>query len=78
MGADIQLHPAKSTMRGPSALYGSKVMATDLRCGASLVIAGLVAEGVTEISEVYHIDRGYDDLVGKLTNLGAKIWREDV
>ena len=52
-------------------------MATDLRCGASLVIAGLVAEGITEISEVYHIDRGYDDLVGKLTNLGAKIWREE-
>ena len=78
MGADIQLHPAQSTMRGPSALYGSKVMATDLRCGASLVIAGLVAEGVTEISEVYHIDRGYDDLVGKLTTLGVKIWREEV
>lgn len=77
MGADITLQPGSGYFNGPSTLYGSKVMATDLRCGASLVIAGLIAEGVTEISEIYHIDRGYDDLVGKLTSLGAKIWREE-
>jgi UDP-N-acetylglucosamine 1-carboxyvinyltransferase len=54
------------------------VSATDLRCGASLVIAGLIADGVTEIHNVYHIDRGYEDLDGKLKALGADIWREMV
>lgn len=77
MGADITLQPGSGYIEGPSQLYGSKVEATDLRCGACLVIAGLLAEGVTEISEIYHIDRGYDDLVGKLTGLGATIWREE-
>ena len=52
------------------------MVATDLRCGACLVIAGLIAQGVTEISEIYHIDRGYENLDGKLNALGAKIWRE--
>ena len=51
-------------------------MATDLRASASLVIAGLAAEGRTEISRVYHLDRGYDDLANKLSKVGAKIWRE--
>lgn len=77
MGADINLQNGSGYFNGPSTLYGSKVEATDLRCGASLVIAGLIAEGVTEISEIYHIDRGYDDLVGKLSALGAEIWREE-
>ncbi len=77
MGADINLQPGSGFFNGPSTLYGSKVEATDLRCGACLVIAGLLAEGVTEISEIYHIDRGYDNLVGKLTSLGAEIWREN-
>lgn len=77
MGAEIQLQVAQASITGPSQLYGSKVEATDLRCGASLVIAGLLGEGVTEISEVYHIDRGYDDLVGKLKTLGVNIWREN-
>ena len=76
LGANITVQPGLANIHGPSELFGNKVVATDLRCGASLVIAGLLAEGVTEISEVYHIDRGYDDLVGKLTSLGAKIWRE--
>lgn len=77
MGAEITLQPGSAYFSGPASLYGSKVMATDLRCGACLVIAGLLAEGTTEISEIYHIDRGYDDLVGKLTALGAEIWREE-
>ncbi|MBK2402143.1 UDP-N-acetylglucosamine 1-carboxyvinyltransferase [Erysipelothrix sp. strain 2 (EsS2-6-Brazil)] len=77
MGANIQLIPAQASIEGPSKLYGSKVVATDLRCGACLVIAGLIAEGVTEISEIYHIDRGYDDIDNKLTALGGVIWRED-
>ncbi len=76
MGANIQLSTAQSTTFGPTKLYGDTVTATDLRCGASLVVAGLIAEGVTEIHDVYHIDRGYDDLDGKLKDLGAKIWRE--
>jgi UDP-N-acetylglucosamine 1-carboxyvinyltransferase len=63
MGADIMVD-------------GGKAMATDLRASASLVIAGLAARGLTEISRVYHLDRGYDDLVGKLSAVGAKIWRE--
>jgi UDP-N-acetylglucosamine 1-carboxyvinyltransferase len=76
MSANIDLTTAQATIKGPTKLYGDIVTATDLRCGASLVIAGLIAEGVTEIHEVYHIDRGYDDLDGKLKGLGAVIWRE--
>ena len=52
--------------------------ATDLRCGASLVVAGLIAEGVTTIHDVFHIDRGYDELDRKLIALGAKITRERI
>ncbi|MEE1237700.1 MAG: UDP-N-acetylglucosamine 1-carboxyvinyltransferase, partial [Turicibacter sp.] len=50
----------------------------DLRAGASLVIAGLIADGVTEIGNTYHIDRGYSNIEQKLNNLGAKVWRETV
>ncbi len=53
-------------------------MATDLRCGAALVVAGLMADGITEIHDVYHIDRGYDNLDNKLRSLGAVFWREKV
>jgi UDP-N-acetylglucosamine 1-carboxyvinyltransferase len=51
-------------------------MASDLRASASLVVAGLVAKGITEIRRLYHIDRGYEKLEDRLTKLGAKIWRE--
>lgn len=78
MGANINLIPGSAIIHGPSRLYGDRVTATDLRCGASLVVAGLMAEGVTEIHDVYHIDRGYENLDGKLSALGAKIWRETV
>ena len=78
MGANIQILPSASSVIGPSKLFGDRVIATDLRCGASLVIAGLIAEGVTEIREIYHIDRGYENLDGKLCALGAKIWREKI
>jgi|SRR5690554_3679375 len=78
MGATIEVANAKAIIKGPSKLYGDRVTATDLRCGASLVIAGLIAEGVTEIHDVYHIDRGYDDIDGKLEALGAEIWREEI
>ena len=76
MGANINLVPATAIIHGPTELYGDVVTATDLRAGASLVVAGLMAKGVTEIHDVYHIDRGYEDLDNKLKACGAKIWRE--
>ena len=78
MGANISLIPGSAIINGPSHLYGDVVTATDLRCGASLVVAGLMAEGVTEIHDVYHIDRGYENIDGKLKDLGAVIWRDHV
>lgn len=59
-------------------LQGAKVKASDLRAGAALVIAGLMAEGVTEITGLEHIDRGYSHMVEKLNGLGATVWREDM
>lgn len=76
MGANINLVPATAIINGSTELYGDVVTATDLRAGASLVVAGLIAKGVTEIHDVYHIDRGYEDLDHKLKACGAKIWRE--
>ncbi len=76
MGAKIEIGQGSCTIDGPTQLYGDKVVATDLRCGACLVIAGLMAEGITEIRDVHHIDRGYDDIDGKLKRLGARIYRE--
>ena len=78
MGADIELTTAIANITGPTPLYGEKVTATDLRAGAALVIAGLIADGITEIHDVYHIDRGYENIDQKLRDLGAKIWREMV
>jgi UDP-N-acetylglucosamine 1-carboxyvinyltransferase len=78
MGANIDVEEPSCTIYGSTPLQGAKVTATDLRCGAALVIAGLMADGVTEIDDIYHIDRGYDNLDGKLNALGAKIWREQV
>ena len=78
MGANIDVHTPSAFINGKTKLHGSKVTATDLRCGAGLVIAALMADGVTEIHDIYHIDRGYDNLDGKLAYLGAKMWREEV
>lgn len=78
MGANIDVIGRTAIITGSTSLKGARVMATDLRAGASLVIAGLVAEGVTEIGNTYHIDRGYSNIEEKLTNIGAKIWREVV
>lgn len=76
MGADITLSERKAVIRGVPSLSGAPVMATDLRASASLLLAGLGArEGVTEISRVYHLDRGYEQLDRKLENIGARIWR---
>ncbi|MFC7371561.1 UDP-N-acetylglucosamine 1-carboxyvinyltransferase [Fictibacillus iocasae] len=78
MGANVKVEGRSSIINGPARLEGAKVKASDLRAGAALVVAGLMAEGVTEISGLEHIDRGYESLVDKLTGLGAKIWRENM
>ncbi len=76
LGADITVSADTAVVRGVKALLGAPVMASDLRASASLVLAGLVAEGTTEINRVYHIDRGYERIEEKLRRLGASIWRE--
>lgn len=78
MNGDIKVEGRSAIISGPVRLQGAKVKASDLRAGAALVIAGLMAEGVTEITGVEHIDRGYSHLVEKLNGLGATIWREDL
>ncbi|MGX8680773.1 MAG: UDP-N-acetylglucosamine 1-carboxyvinyltransferase, partial [bacterium] len=75
MGANIKTGEGHCIIEGPTPLHGARVEATDLRCGAALVIAGLIAEGVTEIINVFHIDRGYDNIDRKLSALGARISR---
>ena len=75
MGADIQVDGRTAIVRGPTKLTGATVMATDLRASACLVLAGLVAEGKTEILRIYHLDRGYDRLDKKLRALGADVRR---
>lgn len=75
MGARIDVHGRVATVNGVKSLQGAQVMATDLRASASLVVAGLVAEGVTEVRRVYHIDRGYEHIERKLQGLGANIER---
>lgn len=75
MGANIELDEAMCYINGKTPLKGAKVEATDLRCGAALLIAGLIADGITEISNVYHIDRGYANIDQKLITLGAVIRR---
>lgn len=76
MGADIRIEGPSAIIRGVGRLWGAPVRATDLRAGAALVLAGLAAEGTTEVSGAAHIDRGYVNLVGKLRSLGADIRRE--
>lgn len=78
MGADIDVRTPSAFINGDTKLHGTSVRATDLRCGACLVIAGLIAEGTTEIHDIYHIERGYENIVGKLTDLGAKIEKVEI
>ena len=75
MGAHMQLEGASAIITGVDRLFGAPVMASDLRASAALVLAGLKAEGRTEVSRVYHIDRGYEHLDEKLSELGAHIER---
>jgi UDP-N-acetylglucosamine 1-carboxyvinyltransferase len=75
MGADIVIQGGSAIVRGVPALHGAQTMATDLRASASLLLAALVARGETEISRVYHIDRGYQSIEKKFSALGADIKR---
>ncbi|SDN41378.1 UDP-N-acetylglucosamine 1-carboxyvinyltransferase [Fictibacillus solisalsi] len=78
MGANVKVEGRSAIINGQARLEGAKVKASDLRAGAALVVAGLMAEGITEVSGLEHIDRGYESLVDKLVGLGAKIWRENL
>ncbi len=75
MGADIQVRGRTAVVRGVDRLVGAPVMATDLRASMSLILAGLAAEGETQVSRVYHLDRGYERLEEKLSAVGADIER---
>lgn len=77
MGANIKIEGRSAVVVGEQKLEGTQVTATDLRAGAALVLAGLIAEGCTEIRDIYHIERGYSDFAQKLSNLGVKITREE-
>lgn len=76
MGAEVSIEDHHAVVEGVESLQGAAVKATDLRCGAALVLAGVFAEGETEVRKIYHIDRGYEDYVGKLAQLGAIVRRE--
>ena len=77
MGADVEINGGQALVKGKERLFSAPVMATDLRASASLVLAGLVAEGDrTEVHRIYHLDRGYEAIEEKFQGLGAAIWRE--
>ena len=77
MGGEISVDQNTATVK-PSQLHGASVYASDLRAGACLIIAGLIAEGVTTIYNVNHIYRGYTNIVENLKSLGANIWTEKI
>ena len=77
MGASIKVEGKMAVVEGVEQLKGAPVRADDLRAGAAMIIAGLIAKGTTEIEEISHIDRGYENIVEKLTGLGADIRRVD-
>jgi UDP-N-acetylglucosamine 1-carboxyvinyltransferase len=78
MGANIKVEGRVAVINGVEKLTGAKVSASDLRAGAALVVAGLVAEGETEIENVHYVDRGYDRLEEKLIKLGARVSRVSI
>ncbi len=77
MGANIGINGSTAKIRGVTRLYSAPVMATDLRASAALILAGLIAEGETVIDRIYHLDRGYESIEEKLSNIGAKVRRID-
>ena len=78
MGAGSTPRARSAVVRGVASYQGAPVMASDLRASAALVLAGLAARGRTEVSRIYHLDRGYEQLENKLATLGARIERQDV
>ena len=76
MGADIRTEGHHAVVRGVERLSSAPVRALDVRAGAALVLAGLVADGETVVSDAHHVDRGYEDLAGKLASLGARVTRD--
>lgn len=77
MGANIRIDGGSAIVQGGKKLQAAQVISTDLRAGAAMVLAGLVAEGTTEISEIYHIERGYSRFIEKLRGIGATVIRID-
>ena len=75
MNADITIHGSSALVRGVKKLKGAEIMATDLRASVSLILAGLVADGTTVVNRIYHLDRGYENLVEKLNSCGANVRR---
>jgi UDP-N-acetylglucosamine 1-carboxyvinyltransferase len=75
MGADVRTEGHHAVVRGVPRLSGAKVKAHDVRAGVAVVLAGLAADGETEVQDAYHVDRGYEDFVGKLRRLGADVER---
>lgn len=78
MGAKIKVQGGSAIVNGPVQLEGARVKASDLRAGAALLIAGLMADGITEVTGIEHIERGYDRITDKLRNLGANVWKEQL
>jgi len=78
MGANIQVDGKIAVIEGVAALSGAPVRACDLRAGAAMIIAGMAASGRTEIDNISHIERGYEDIIEKLSGIGADIWREEL
>ena len=76
LGANIRVENNSAVVKGKTELTGANVMSTDIRASASLIIGGLIADGKTDVSRVYHIDRGYENIEQKFSSLGAKISRE--
>jgi len=77
LGIDISVDGNAATVQGGNPIKGAQVMSTDLRASVSLVMAGMIAEGTTHVLRVYHLDRGYEDLEGKLQRAGIDIWRDE-
>ena len=78
MGADIQVDGKSAVITGVEKLKGAPVKAVDLRAGAAMIIAGLMADGITEVEDIVYIDRGYENVVEKFTALGADIKRVSI
>ena len=77
MGAGIKVEGHRAYIPGGKKLRGAKVIATDLRAGAAVILTGLVASGQTEVAEIFHIDRGYEKLIEKFEGIGARVTREE-